>query len=120
MGPGIRSNGGDDMSSDPNRKKTLDEEIAELEGKFVEKGDVMAGIALILEMISLTTVAMGAAVLVKLLVATVFPPAAPLITGAVMLRIAQEVGRAYSNLEPHQRQVVAAAMAWITGKVSLN
>jgi len=102
--------------------KTLDDEISSLCGK-AKRGDVMAGISVILKLCAVTKVAMfvtGALLTAKATILVAAPWAAPLLGSAVLGMILRVVLQSYANLPPHERQVIATAVGWMQGRVRLE
>ena len=97
----------------------LAEDMAALEGK-AKKGDVMAGIAVILEILAAGSVGYLALKAILLSLLMVAPWTAPFITPAVMASIMGAVIKAYGELPSHKRKVVATAIKWLTGGITLG
>lgn len=102
--------------------RTLEDEISALCGK-AKRGDVMAGISVILKLCAVTKVAIfvtGTLLTLKATILVAAPWAAPLLGSAILGMILSVVIQSYANLAPHERQVVAAAVGWMQGRVRLE
>lgn len=102
--------------------RTLEEEISALSGK-AKRGDVMAGISVILKLCAVTKVAMvvmGALIAAKATLLVAVPWVAPFLGPAVLGIILRVVLQSYAKLPSRERQVIATAVGWMQGRVKLG
>jgi hypothetical protein len=90
--------------------------------KNASRGDVYAGICLIIELVSAAVV--GAKLWAILLAAkaalvAVAPWTAPIITPTMVGILMKQLANGYASMDSEKRQVIAAALGWLTGRVKL-
>jgi hypothetical protein len=99
--------------------KTFWQEIADLEGK-ASKGDIKAGIAAILKLRSAGSVGYLTLKGIAIGVVTLTPWLIPFITPAVTVQILGIVLRTYAELPQEQRRIIAIAIGWLNGRISIH